>query len=369
MFLIAFGSLVGIGIVEVGYHVYQELSPPRYDWKRQIKFLYGPDSIFRNLGDIFTYVPNSNIFVRDIYFSAFSYSTEYAYKIKTNNFGLVQDKDLLRGAKSILLLGDSFTEGQGAEPWFRQVAPQIERLNYQPINGGLRGTGFLHWWELEEFLSANKISISKLVIIFISTDLGRSKWNFSESALACLRSINFCGGNSLLVRLPPESELGQWIAKIRTTRDAHWWIKSALPATYRVYRFLLDIVKRPQQVAEVPPQSPRQIERVKTVINNMVEKYGRENVLFIHLPQKEEVEQGTVFPDGLLTRKFIQDIGTHYADGFALCGLTESDFFPVDRHPNQQGYSKIAKCTAQIIEQFLSQPKLNLSGQTAAFPK
>jgi hypothetical protein len=103
-------------------------------------FFDGPDSIFRNLDEIFTMYPTVTFF--PVSYTFLSYSTEYAYKFKTNNFGLVQDKDLVRGVKSILLLGDSFTDGQGAEPWFRQIAPQIEKLNYQPINGGLFGTGF-----------------------------------------------------------------------------------------------------------------------------------------------------------------------------------------------------------------------------------
>jgi|RhiMetdeSRZDD1v2_1073273.scaffolds.fasta_scaffold387707_2 hypothetical protein len=345
--LITFSALVGIAIVEVAYHVYQRAFPPVYQWGQRIMFFDGPDSIFRNLDDIFTYVPNSRIFSRVIYFSGSSYSTEYAYKFKTNNFGLVQDKDLVRGVKSILLLGDSFTEGQGAEPWFRQIAPQIEKLNYQPINGGLLATGFLNWWELEQFLSANEIAVTKLVVIFNSYNVSRAKWNFSEHALACLRSINLCLGNEDFFRLPAASELAHWVARIRATReDVKERIKSALPATYSVYRFFL----------KDDPFAPGQIERVTTVINNMVQKYGRGNILFIHLPGKEELK-GAILPDGLLTRKLIMDSGARYADGTALCGLARSEFFVRDGHPNQQGYSKIAKCIMEIVEPFLTQDR------------
>jgi hypothetical protein len=355
--LIAFSALVGVAIVEVCYHVYQRAFPPLYQGRR-IMFYDGPDSIFRNLDDIFTYVPNSQIFSRVIYFSGSSYSTEYAYKFKTNNFGLVQDKDLVRGVTSILLLGDSFTEGQGAEPWFRQIAPRIERLNYQPINGGLQGTGFLNWWELEQFLSANEIAVAKLVVIFISDDVRRPKWNFSEHDLACLRSINLCRGFEGFLRLPPAPEFARWVAKIGTSREPRnvgikERIGSALPATYAVYRFFLNVAKR-----SAPPQgTPGQIELVTTVINEMVEKYGRENVLFIQLPRGKEELRGAILPDGLLTRKLIRDSGARYADGTSLCGLDGSDFFARDGHPNQQGYSKIAKCITDIVEPFLNQDR------------
>src|SRR5262245_55977123 len=268
--LIVFSVLVGIGVVEIGDRVYHRVFPPLYDWNRRIIFFDGPDSIFRNLDDIFTYVPNSNIFSRTIYFSESSYSTEYAYEFKTNNFGLVQDTDLVRGAKSVLLLGDSFTEGQGAEPWFRQVAPQIERLNYQPINGGLLGTGFLQWWRLEQVLSANEVALAKVVVIFISEDVDRDKWNFSKAQLDCLRSISLCRRTEDFVRLPPSYELGQWVEKISTARvhvNIKQRIRSALPASYAVYQFLLNYAKR------APPQK----EFATIAINNLVENYGREN--------------------------------------------------------------------------------------------
>ena len=350
--LVAFSALVGVGIVEAGCRIYGLAFPRLYDWNRRIRFFDGPDSIFRNTGQIFTYVPNSYIFSRAIYFSNSSYSTEYAYGFKTNNFGLVQDTDLVRGAKSVLLLGDSFTEGQGAEPWFRKIAPLFERLNYQPINGGILATGFPNWWELEQLLSANKIALAKLIIIFISDDFHREKLNWSKDELDCLRSIGLCLGTEEFFRLPPASELPQWVAKIRMTREPDdasikGRIKSVLPATYAVYRFL-------RQTPRAPPQTDLGTKMVETFINKMVEKYGRENVLFIQLPQKDELG-GTILPDGLLTRKLIRNVGARFADGTSLCGLNKSDFFVRDGHPNQQGYSKIAKCMEQIIEPFLTQ--------------
>jgi hypothetical protein len=351
--LIVFGTLFGMGIVEAGYRIYQRAFPPLYRWNQRIMFFDGPESIFRNVGDIFTYVPNGDIFNRTIYFSESSYSTEYAYKFKTNNFGLVQDTDLVPGMRSILLLGDSFTEGQGAEPWFRQIAPQVERLNYQPINGGLLGTGFAQWWSLEQFLSANEISLSKLIVIFISDDLQRTgKWNFSNNLLNCLRSINRCTGNEGVLRLPPSSELAHWVVKIRTTREPDNLkarLESALPASYQVYRFL-------RSVAEKSEPTPPENELITAIINKMVEKYGRENVLFIQLPQKEELE-GTTLPDGLLMRKIIWNVDAQFVDGISRCRLDRSDFFVQDGHPNQQGYSKIGNCVAQILDSFLARDR------------
>jgi hypothetical protein len=56
------------------------------------------------------------------------FAVEYDYRFRTNNLGLARDADVAPGLTSLLLLGDSFTEGQWAQPWFRFVSPTIERL-------------------------------------------------------------------------------------------------------------------------------------------------------------------------------------------------------------------------------------------------
>ena len=188
--MVVFSTLMGVALFEGAYRLYQYAfsETPLYDWTKFIMFFDGPGSIFRNVNDIFTYVPNSELTSRLIYYSEAAYSTEYEYTFRSNNFGLVQDRDLLPGLRSVLVLGDSFVEGQGAEPWFRQIAPVIEQSGYQPINGGFFGTGFLQWSALERHLAANDITISKLIVIFISDDLRRTIWNFPEQQLKCLRS-------------------------------------------------------------------------------------------------------------------------------------------------------------------------------------
>jgi hypothetical protein len=40
------------------------------------------------------------------------FAVEYDYRFRTNNLGLARDADVAPGLTSLLLLGDSFTEGQ-----------------------------------------------------------------------------------------------------------------------------------------------------------------------------------------------------------------------------------------------------------------
>jgi hypothetical protein len=136
-------------------------------------FFDGPETIFQNHGDIFTYVPHKGIRNVTAYFFERNFTVEFDYRFRTNNVGLVQDADVGPERDSLLLLGDSFAEGHGAEPWFWQVSPEIAKLGYQPVNGGLLGTGFEQWLKLERYLSGKSIRIGKLVVLFISDDYAR----------------------------------------------------------------------------------------------------------------------------------------------------------------------------------------------------
>ncbi len=315
-----------------------------------IVFFDGRDAIFRNVGDIFTYLPHNEVRNFTVFYSNDGFEVEYDYHFMTNNFGLVQDSDLVPDRDSLLLLGDSFTEGQGAKPWFRLVRPEIEKLGYQPVNGGMLATGFVHWLKLGEYLAANHIRIRKLVVLFISDDYTRMVWNFMPDDFRCLSALAECQfEKSMFYRLPPPDELSWWITKIRASRTTPmnrtptttlkgWMVShlvTLLPASFSLYkRFYMN---------RTGPQS-------STAIAELIGLVGSENVIFIHLPKREEIANG---PDelGSQARRAIQQAGGRLFDGFKLCGLTTTDYYPNDHHPNSGGYAKIAACVNSVIRE------------------
>ena len=325
-----------------------------YDWDRRILFIDGDNGTFQNQGDIFTYAPNANIRSSAVYFSDHAYDVEYDYWFHTNNYGLVQDFDVAPTRRSILLLGNSFMEGQGAEPWFRQLAEHADTLPYQIINGGLFGTGFEQFGKLERYLSEEKkVQIRKLIVVFISDDYVRQSWHFSEDFLHCLQRDAFCNsGDGDFNRRPTSSELLARVDEIREFRkprlplqrlqqQARIW----LPASYRVYDYLQ--TKFHQNA--VAKQGSR------LAIANFIEAYGKENVAFIHLPQKNEMSGPNEI--GMEARRSIQDAGGELYDGLKLCGLTEADYHIHDGHPNKQGYGKIENCVSAVLRRMETEAK------------
>src|SRR3954469_18898653 len=147
--------VIGIVLMELACRLVNLPFPPQNntEWSSRVVFLDGSDQIFRNISDIFTYQPNQHVRNMTGFITRDGFKVEYNYYFATNNLGLVQDTEVLPQRGSFMLLGDSFTEGQGAAPWFRLVSPIIEELGYQPVNGGLMGTGFAQWNKLARYLA------------------------------------------------------------------------------------------------------------------------------------------------------------------------------------------------------------------------
>jgi hypothetical protein len=83
-------------------------------------------------------------------------------------------------------------------------------------------------------------------------------------------------------------------------------------------------------------------------ISNIVRKYGSENVLFVHLPEKLELDKGPNWI-GSMARKEIAKAHGRLFDGFRECGLNVDDYYVIDGHPNKRGYDKIANCVLKAV--------------------
>lgn len=343
--LVVPSALIGILLVELFCWMFV----PSIGWNlpgrdRRVVFFDGPSTIFENHDGIFNYLPHSEIRNVTGFFSDKDFVVEYDYRLRTNNFGLAQATDIMPGRGSLLLLGNSFTEGQGAEPWFPLMSSVIDKLGYQPINGGVLGTGFQQWLKLDRYLTAQNIQVQKLLVLFISDDYHRPVWNFAPDVSECLSAPALCSvEKSYFYRLPPPEEMSSWIARVRTAREPMKPRASALlPAGASVHMYFRQLILF--VTAEKGSHA---------AIAELIRIYGAKNVAFLHLPQKDEVDHG---PDslGLRARRAIEDAGGKLYDGFKLCQLTQADYYVNDDHPNRAGYTKIAACAATVINQLVA---------------
>jgi len=157
-------------------------------------------------------------------------------------------------------LGDSYAQGQGAEPWFRLISPEIDKLGHQGINGGIMGTGFEQCLKYDRYLQAGDVRVRKVAVLFISDDFYRHVWNFTPSRLQCLASWDQCGGEERpLYRLPPTEDFSSWTNQIKTNRAplTKVWLKErvakVLPVTINMNNFLRK--KTMDMTSSAPDQS------------------------------------------------------------------------------------------------------------------
>lgn len=327
---------------------------PVDQWDHRLMF-FSEGSVFNNLPwGGFVYQPRARIRSETYYITDVDIPRivkEYSYEIRTNSSGLVQSADIDPSRPAIIFLGDSFTEGQGAPPWFYQLERRWPKTSrYQPINGGILGTGFESWERLYRDV-ATKTDVKKAVIIFISDDWYRAVWQITDRDLECIRSAARCTGSNFFFGLPANpAEAGVQIKRMAKERgDALAEQMSGLNAfkASAIYRSLLVPASRWWSHSD-GAESEARFKASEDSLLALAARLGRRNLLLIHLPEKHELNGG---PDssGRRGREFIRRNGLPFADGFKECGLKMTDYHQRDGHPNSVGYDKIRRCIERLV--------------------
>jgi len=276
----------------------------------------------------------------------------YDYQLTTNAYGLIQQREPIRNKPAILLLGDSFTEGQGARPWFYEVESRWPaQAPYQLINGGLFATGFEYWSRLYRYLSST-LTVSKVVIIFISDDWNRLVLQFDPEHRRCLDSSQYCQPWMPFYGLPDEpTEAMREVERLGRARAE--FVRSGEQRRPIERVALYRVLFRPAYAKARAYIKGESFEDMVFAINKrslleIVAAVGSDNVILLHLPQKEQVDVG-VDPLGLKAREVVRQAGLRLVDGFERCGLGPADFPERDGHPNADGYRKIGMCVERVI--------------------
>ena len=274
-----------------------------YQWDRRLMFFSEGHNLRNTDWGGFSYQPKELIHAQTYYITNLDPPTiakEYDYRFTSNSYGLVQLADFSNTKPTVLFLGDSFTEGQGARPWFYELESNWPRMaRYQLVNGGIVGTGVEAWGRLYERLST-RVKIAKVVLIFISDDWNRPVWQFPQQTLECLKAAIRCKGSEDFYGLPEKpaaaeaqiNRIAQYrIAYLSQLRDSTNVIMRS--AVYR--KLLVPALRRLNgalQTGSFQSDATRQLEISKRVAMSIVTQLGRDNVVFIYLPQRYELDAG-----------------------------------------------------------------------------
>lgn len=312
-------------------------------------FLENPQN-FRNQHSEFGYSAFSRNREVAIYADRESAWVEYDALFTVNNAGLVQQRDIDRTKSYIVVVGDSFTQGQGATPWFYELEKALPDL---PLaNLGIMGTGVQHWEKAVDWFQERIAGVRKVVVIFITDDFSRPYW----FATANQNDLSFCFEASckfIFARLRDISPVAlaqygrEQLQREQLQRDDIPPVNDSLRARVgsllmklRTGALLVGLVRNARK------WTPKHLEANKKSLETLG---ARHDVAFmLHLPGKREATEGAWLAESLAIKEFISAIGLPYVDGMR-CGLGAADFHKFDGHPNPVGYRKVQQCVAATL--------------------
>lgn len=230
------------------------------------------------------------------------------------------------------------------------------------------GTGFQQWRLLHEYIENNDVDIEYLVVVFLSHDVYREIWNVDRDVRSCIVDYQKCaGGESFYGKAPPDKlvpyldslkiwreNLSKFFAaaeKSKRESSFEYWLaantRKFIPATSSVVAYVYNSISVTKD--EAAGKALLNEEASLKVVSDLIEQYGN-NVLFVHLPSKDEIFDNRVLPIGLRAVDHIKALKGNYFSGHKLCNFSEDDFLVNDGHPNKSGYKKISNCVTDAIK-------------------
>ena len=308
----------------------------------QLFKVYSQGKIFKSHNDFYLYEKNlSQKRYLNFYYDKKNSKLKkiWDYKFSTNNYGLVQDLDLDEKKKSILFLGDSFTEGQGAEPWLNSLGNEFNGL--QIINGGIQGTGFNQFENLEKYLS-DLFIIQKTVVIFISPDVRRGIVKAKNSK--CLENFSNCGDKDYTLGIPDDEnfDIESFVLdKAKFDPELHFEkkIRYFIRDLY-LYNYTRTIV------------NTFRLRNDNTIKNNLksilsLKKKYLENILFIRIKDPNEI----MFKRNTYETRLIDNFFKNNNIKYHYCEMNNDLklFHKYDFHPNKLGYKNLKACVLNAL--------------------
>jgi hypothetical protein len=137
-------------------------------------FIESPE-LFRDQNDKFGYEPFSQNRQVAVFTDYNSSGWNLTSPFTANNAGLVQKGNIDPSKQYTVFVGDSYTQGVGARPWFYDLEQEMTSL---PLaNLGVVGMGVQHWTKAIEWFDKSIARVEKIVVLFITDNFPRPYWN------------------------------------------------------------------------------------------------------------------------------------------------------------------------------------------------
>lgn len=306
---------------------------------------------FRDQHEEFGYTASSENREVAIYYDYHHAWIEYDASFSVNNAGLVQRKDIDPARSYIVVVGDSFTQGQGASPWFYELEKELPAL---PLaNLGVLGTGVQHWEKAVDWFQEHVARVEMVVVIFITDDFLRPYWFAKSSPNETRFCYEYYEGrcSTIFTKLLDKSplalaqdrhELSRRLGPDSGAESVRARLKTLLMKSRTGGLLINWIIKM-----WVPYHRPH-LEANKRSLEVLLAH--RKVVFALHLPEKTEAIERAWSTESLELRGFLSTTKLQYVDGMERCGLGASDYRKFDSHLNPVGYRNVQICVGALLK-------------------
>lgn len=290
----------------------------------------------------------------------------YDQRYPTNSLGLVDTVEYLPRAPQprIAVLGDSFTVGQGAAPWFPQFRERLAEGQPQvtAYNLGLSGAGVMQMADLYRAL-APQLAPDAILMPLICDDFHRRRWAPVRDATRwhlCARerydrndcaqpdrSFGFIVADGQLPSAGVDAAAGANSAvaldpTLPWPRYAFHWLRQRSHLLNRLNQLRLQGAEQ-RALDALEEQNIAALAALKRQV-------GPARLHLVHFDVEHD-PRTTPRCDRLRARLAAQ--GLELADLRVECALTSTDRIPVDAHYTAAGYAKLSACLQRYVRQRL----------------
>jgi hypothetical protein len=253
---------------------------------------------------------------------------EYQCAYQSDALGFLSNSVTYERA-SVLLLGDSFAQGQGGCEWMSRLSSETRARLY---SAAIQGHGFAHWEKIVADLSQLR-KPQKILIVFTTDDFYRALSQAGESQIRCLNGIVKCTSDYWY----PISDAMDETARERLEQrhrghslfvDPKASLKGMFPASFGLLRIVGGYERAP---ALNFANSVRILADFSKAFDlRLIWIRDREP----GEKSREEAVAAALAAGGLAA--------TH-------CSLPSDGYLPRDGHPNSKGYDELRNCVEKVV--------------------
>ena len=349
--IISLSTMISFLIVEYAYRYIKHVgSNPKGDYiNRTMLFEVGDN--FQNFDGYFKYFPNREIrsttlYSREEITSTEDLEIEYDYMIRTNNFGLVMKRDVIPNERAVFVIGDSFTEGQGASPWFYELEDAYDANGAQVINLGILGTGPKQWENISSSTTQQLgLEVVAAVVNIIPHDMSRPVWTFQERELNCLHDalcdyvFGFQGYNFV------SKESGDDIKRSVMNAINN---RSNIARRSDLTSNIKDFLKQSHVIFDLykffKPKTSTVIDNKAAILSLREAVSGN---FYVNVVSQTSINSSN-YEDDKIAKGLIDFLYENQIE-YNLCDIPVGGFHKNDGHPNANGYKKLRECTRDAL--------------------